>query len=136
MAPCICLFHAGSCRLGSNDLRNSSYKEKRVGLACVSRLSFRFLWLWFQQTFTVSKSAREKLKVVVILMSLLLTLNIIHTIVESLLLTLNRKKFIWVAFSDYETTSICIEFFQTIKRCCQVHVQASIGMFQKEAIFC
>ena len=76
-------------------------------------------------------------------MSLLLTLNIIHTIVESLLLTLNRKKFIWVAFSDYETTSICIEFFQTIKRCCQVHVQAtllskklSIGMFQKEAIFC
>ena len=69
-------------------------------------------------------------------MSLLLTLNIIHTIVESLLLTLNRKKFIWVAFSDYEATSICIEFFQTIKRCCQVHVQASIGMFQKEAIFC
>ena len=129
------MFDAGSCRLGSNDLRNSSYKEKRVGLARVSRVSFRFLRLWFQQTFTVSNSAREKLKVVVILMSLLLTLNIIHTIVESLLLTLNRKKFIWVAFSDYETTSICIDFFQT-KRCCQVHVQASIGMFQKEAIFC
>ena len=136
MAPYICLFDAGSCRLGSNNLRNSSNKGKRVGLVRVSRRSFRFLWLWFQQTFTVSKSTREKLKVVVILMSLLLTLNIIHTIVESLLLTLNRKKFIWVAFSDYETTSICIDFFQTIKRCCQVHVQASIGIFQKEAIFC
>ena len=75
-------------------------------------------------------------------MSLLLTLNIIHTIFQSLLLTLNRKKFIWVASSDYEAISICIEFFQTIKRCCQVHIQAtllskkiSIGMFQKEAIF-
>ena len=36
-----------------------------------------------------------------------------------------------------------IDFFPTIKHCCQVHVQAlllfkiiSIGMFQKEAIFC
>ena len=76
-------------------------------------------------------------------MSLLLTLNIIHTIFESLFLTLNRKTFIWVASSDYEGISIFIEFFQTIKCCCQVHVQAtllskklSIGMFQKEAIFC
>ena len=50
--------------------------------------------------------------------------------------------FIWIASSDYETISIYIFFFQTIKRCCQVHEQAtsmfeiiSIGMFQKEAIF-
>ena len=37
------IFHAGSCRLGSKNFRNSSYKEKTVGLARVSRLSFRFL---------------------------------------------------------------------------------------------
>ena len=36
-------FHAGSRRLGSNYFRNSSYKEKTVGSARVSRLSFRFL---------------------------------------------------------------------------------------------
>ena len=36
-------FQAGSRRLGSNNLRNSSYKEKTVGWARVSRLSFRFL---------------------------------------------------------------------------------------------
>ena len=96
-----------------------------------------------QQTFTCSKSTRESLEVDVILMSLFLPLNIIHTIFESLLLTLNWKIFIWTASSDYETTSIDIYFFQTIKRCCQVHVQTtllfkiiSIGMFQKEAIFC
>ena len=35
-------FHAGSRRLGSN-FRNSSYKEKTVGSARVSRLPFRFL---------------------------------------------------------------------------------------------
>ena len=96
-----------------------------------------------QQAFTGSKSIREKLNVVVVLMSLFLTLNIIQTIFESLLLTLNRKKFIWIASSDYETISIYIIFFQIIKRCCQVHLQAtsmfeiaSIGIFQKEAIFC
>ena len=89
-----------------------------------------------QQTFTCSKSTRESLEVDVILMSLFLPLNIIHTIFESLLLTLNWKIFIWTASSDYETTSIDIYFFQTIKRCCQVHVQTtllfkiiSIGMF-------
>ena len=37
------IFHAGSRGLGSNNFRNSSYKEKTAGLACVSRLSFRFL---------------------------------------------------------------------------------------------
>ena len=59
-------------------------------------------------------------------MSLFLTLNKIPTIFESLLLaTLNRKKFIWIASSDYETISIYIIFFQTIKRSCQVHVQAT-----------
>ena len=75
-------------------------------------------------------------------MSLFLTLNIIHTIFESLLLTSNRKKFIRIASSDYETISIYIDFFQIIKRCCQVHVQVtslfkkvSIGMFKKVAIF-
>ena len=75
-------------------------------------------------------------------MSLFLFLNKIHTIFESLLLTLNSKIFIWIASSDYETISIYIDFFQTIKRCCQVYVQATLlfkiisnGMFQKEAIF-
>ena len=37
------VFHAGSRGLSSNNSRNSSYKEKTAGLACVSRLSFRFL---------------------------------------------------------------------------------------------
>ena len=96
-----------------------------------------------QQAFTGSKSTRETLNVVVVLMSLFFALNIIQTIFDPLLLNLNRKKFIWIASSDYETISIYIEFFQIIKRCCQVHVQATslfkiitIGMFQKEAIFC
>ena len=96
-----------------------------------------------QQTFTCSKLTRETLQFDVVLMSLFLPLNIIHTIFESLLLTLNRKIFIWIASSNNENKSIYIDFFQTIKRCCQVHVQAtslfkiiSVGMFQKEAIFC
>ena len=42
------IFHAGSRRLGSNNFRNSSYKEKTAGSARVSRLSFRFLWLWLK----------------------------------------------------------------------------------------
>ena len=82
-------------------------------------------------------------QIVVVLMSLFLTQNIIHNIFEPLLLTLNRKKFIWIASSDYKTISIYIGFFHIIKRCCQVHVQATslfkvitIGMFQKEAVFC
>ena len=37
------IFHAGSRRLGSNNFRNSSYKEKTAGSARVSRISFRFL---------------------------------------------------------------------------------------------
>ena len=37
------IFHAGSRRLGSNNLRNSSYKEKMVRSARVSRLYFHFL---------------------------------------------------------------------------------------------
>ena len=36
------IFHAGSRRLGSNNFRNSSYKEETAGSARVSRLSFRF----------------------------------------------------------------------------------------------
>ena len=62
---------------------------------------------------------------------------------SSLLLTLNREMFIWIASADYQTTSIYINFFQILNRCCQVHIQAilmleiiSIGMFQKKAIFC
>ena len=39
------IFHAGPRGLGSNNFRNSSYKEKAAGSACVSRLSFRFLCL-------------------------------------------------------------------------------------------
>ena len=42
------ILHAGSRRLGSNNFRNSSYKEKTAGSARVSRLSFRFLWLWLK----------------------------------------------------------------------------------------
>ena len=37
------IFHAGSRRLGSNNFRNSSYKEKADGSVRVSGLSFRFL---------------------------------------------------------------------------------------------
>ena len=37
------IFHAGSCRLGSNNFRNSTYKEKTASLAHVFRLSFRSL---------------------------------------------------------------------------------------------
>ena len=84
-----------------------------------------------QQTFTCSKSTRETLEVDVVLVSLFFTIA-----------ALNKKMFIWIASSDYETISIYIIFFQIIKRCCQVHVQAtsmfeiiSIGMFQKEGIF-
>ena len=85
-----------------------------------------------QQTFTCSKLTRETLQFDVVLMSLFLPLNIIHTIFESLLLTLNRKIFIWIASSDYETISIYIDFFQIIKCCCQVHVQAC---FRKKQFF-
>ena len=37
------IFDAGSRRMGYNNFRNSSYKEKTAGSARVSRLSFRFL---------------------------------------------------------------------------------------------
>ena len=59
-------------------------------------------------------------------MSSFLPLNIIHTTFESLFLTLNGKLFIWIACSDYETISVYIDFFQKIKRCCRVHVQATL----------
>ena len=108
----------------------------------IDQKSLSKLFMTFQQTFTCSKSTRETLEAELVLMTLFLTLNIIHTIFESLLLTLNRKMFIWIACSDYETISIYIKFFPTIKRCCQVHVQAtslfkiiSIRVFQKEAGF-
>ena len=109
----------------------------------IDQKSLSKLFITSQQTYACSKSTREIIEIDVVLMSLFLTLNIIHTIFESLLLTLNRKIFIWIASSNYENKSIYIDFFQTIKRCCQVHVQAtslfkiiSVGMFQKEAIFC
>ena len=37
------VFHAGLRGLGSNNSRNSSYKDKTTGSACVSRLSFCLL---------------------------------------------------------------------------------------------
>ena len=37
------IFHAGPRGVGSNNFRNSSYKEKTAGSAHVSRLSFHFL---------------------------------------------------------------------------------------------
>ena len=37
------VFHARLCGLGSNNYRNSSYKEKMASSARVSRLSFHFL---------------------------------------------------------------------------------------------
>ena len=43
------IFHAGSQGLGSKNFRNSSYKEKTASSACVSRLSFCFLWLWLDR---------------------------------------------------------------------------------------
>ena len=49
------IFHAGSRGLGSNNFRNSSYKEKPAGSARVSRLSFRFLWLWYDQISQIIK---------------------------------------------------------------------------------
>ena len=45
------ILHAGSCRLGTNNFWNSSYKEKTARSARVSRLSFRFLWLCLNQDF-------------------------------------------------------------------------------------
>ena len=42
---CLFIFDVGSRRLGSNNFRNSSFKEKMAGSARVSRLSFHFLWL-------------------------------------------------------------------------------------------
>ena len=36
------IFHTGSHRLGSNNFRNSSYKEKTAASVRVSRLYFRF----------------------------------------------------------------------------------------------
>ena len=43
LRTCLFIFDAGSRRLGSNNFRNSSYKEKTAGSARVSRLSLRFL---------------------------------------------------------------------------------------------
>ena len=45
----VVIFDAGSRRLGSNNFRSSSYKEKTDRTARVSRLSFRFLWLCLNQ---------------------------------------------------------------------------------------
>ena len=42
------IFHVGSRWLGFNNFQNSSYKKKAAGSACVSRLYFRFLWLWLK----------------------------------------------------------------------------------------
>ena len=42
----VLIFYAGLPGLGSNNFRNSNYKEKTAGSIRVSRLSFCFLWLW------------------------------------------------------------------------------------------
>ena len=55
------IFHAGSRRLGSNNFRNSSYKEKTAGSARVSRLSFRFLWLWWRQVTSFIQNQNKNL---------------------------------------------------------------------------
>ena len=50
------VFHASSRGLGSNNSQKSSYKEKTVGSARVSRLYFRFLRLCFNlRTMNFSK---------------------------------------------------------------------------------
>ena len=48
------VFHAGSSGLCSNNYWNSSYKEKTAVPASVSRLSFRFLWLFKCISFSIS----------------------------------------------------------------------------------
>ena len=85
-----------------------------------------------QQTFTCSKSTRETVEVDVVPMSLFFTIADFKQ--ENVYL----DSFFWLW--NYIHLH---NFFQTIKRCCQVHVQAtsmfeiiSTGMFQKEVIFC
>ena len=56
---CLFIFDAGSRRLGSNNFRNSSYKEKTAGSARVSRLSFRFLRLWCDKQLNPEKQIRK-----------------------------------------------------------------------------
>ena len=64
-------------------------------------------------------------------MSLLLILNIILTIFSVCIAYLNIKVLTGTSPSDYDTISIewiinfYTYFFETIKRCCQVHVQAT-----------
>ena len=55
------IFHAGLRRLGSNNFRNSSYKEKTAGSVRVSRLSFRFLWLWWKFTYAARVNLKRNL---------------------------------------------------------------------------
>ena len=55
------IFHAGLHRLGSKNFRNSSYKEKTVSSARVSRLSFCFLWLWWDIYIKNVKKCLEKI---------------------------------------------------------------------------
>ena len=56
---CLFIFDAGSCRLGSNNFRNSIYKEKTAASARVSKLSFRFLWLWFDMVLNAEAVAQK-----------------------------------------------------------------------------
>ena len=62
------IFDAGSRRLGPNNFRNSSYKEKTTDSAKVSELSFSFLWLWtdeYVKTFAIKFRNKEiKLKLI------------------------------------------------------------------------
>ena len=58
---CLFIFDAGLRRLGSNNFRNSSYKEKTAGSVRVSRLSFRFLWLWWKFTYAALVNLKRNL---------------------------------------------------------------------------
>ena len=60
---CLFIFDAGSRRLGPNNFRNSSYKEKTTDSASVSELSFSFLWLWtdeYVKTFVIKFGNKER----------------------------------------------------------------------------
>ena len=96
-----------------------------------------FLETWTEinaLTITESSSLRLRklaLEVSIVLMSLgTKPLNVTHTIFKSILLTLSRKMFTLIASSDYETMSICLDFFQTMMLCCQVDAQATFSRFR------
>ena len=69
------VFHVGSDGLDSNNSRKASYKEKPGGLALVSRLSFRFLRLWYCQDLYCNFFFRNNLLLITYLLLLIVTVN-------------------------------------------------------------